>query len=277
MRVLTWTSLLLLIHALPALAQDEDTRAPEWKVGLAVGQGVLENPLAGRSDGETSFLPAFSYYGERFFVSNMAAGFTLKEDRDFYLDLVVRPNEDGLYYHLNDDSVTMGSLTSFLGSFGGFDLEEIDRDISVMGGASGTLLTRFADISLGYFHDISEVHYGNEIQLSFAKRHNLLGGALYWEFGAVKKDADLVNYYYSLTELEAGMFARSFHSQFPADDVTDQYAKLHYAYPLGKGWALQFAARYNKFDLDGRNPLMIDKAETLSWFTGLQYSFGSDQ
>lgn len=277
MRVLTWTSLLLLIHALPTLAQGNVARAPEWKIGLTVGQGVLENPLAGRSDGETSFLPAFSYYGERFFVSNMAAGFTLKEHQDFYLDLVVRPNEDGLYYHLNDDSVTMGNLSSFLGSFGGFGLDDIDRDISVMGGASGTLVTRLADISLGYFHDISEVHYGNEIHLNFGKRHNLFGGALYWELGAIKKDADLVNYYYSLTEAEAGMFARSFQNQFPADDVTDQYTKLHYAYPLGKGWALQFAARYSKLDLDGRNPLMIDKPETLSWLTGLQYSFGSAQ
>lgn len=265
----------LLATTLCAPLSAEEIRAPEWKMSLAFGQGVLENPLADHSDGETNVLPSFSYYGERFFVSNLTAGYSLLEQSNFYLDLVARPNEDGLYYKLDDNGVTTGSLSSYLTHFYAPTVSDIDRNVSVVAGPSATLVTDFVDISFAWFHDISGVHDGSETHLSLDKQYPLLGGAIGVSLGAVNKDADLVNYYYHFTDGEAGIFASRYARQFPAGDVTDQYARLHFSYPLGKRLELRLAARYNRFDLDGRNPRFIDKPETLNWFAGLQYSFGS--
>ena len=237
----------------------------------------MENPLADHDDGETNFLPSFSYYGERFFVSNLTAGVILLEEKNFYLDLVARPNEDGLYYKIADSGVTSGSLTSYLTHISAPEVGDADRDVSVVAGPSATLVTDFVDISFAWFHDISGVHDGSETHLSLDKQYPLWGGAIGVSVGAVNKDADLVNYYYHFTAEEAGVFANRYASLYPTDDVTDQFARLHFSYPLGKRLELRLAARYNRFDIDGRDARFIGKAETLNWFAGLQYSFGSKQ
>jgi len=273
------TLIALLLCAAPTFAMASNTAAPEWELSLAVGQGVLENPLAGRADGKTNFLPSFSYYGDRFFISNLAVGYSLLEERNFYVDLVARPNEDGLYYHLDDSEMTMGSLSFALGSVGGFgqELEPIERDISLMAGPSVTLVGKYADLSLASFHDVTAVHYGSETHLSLDKVYPLFGGQLGLSLGAIKKDADLVGYYYHVTEAEAGMVARSFVRQNPPQDVVDGYARLHFSYPITRNVEFRLGARYQQFDEEGRNPKVLGKTETTSWFAGFQYRFGSDR
>ncbi|MBY6211626.1 MipA/OmpV family protein [Microbulbifer agarilyticus] len=274
--LITLLSLLIVCTQVAA----EESRAPVWKLSLAVGEGVIENPLKGRDNGTTSLLPSFSYYGERFFVSNLTVGYSLLEQKNLYVDLVVRPNEDGIFFQLDRDDYTMASLSNILGSTGGafgWTPENISRDISAVAGPSATFVTAPVDISFAYFQDITKVHYGSETHLSFDKQYPLFGGSFAWSLGAVQKDADLVNYYYHLRPEEAGRFAYSYTRQFPPDDVTDRYARIQFAYPLGKHFELKFAAKFNQFDLDGRNPLMIEKPETLSWFAGVQYSIGGDR
>ena len=252
----------------------DEIPAPEWKLSLAFGQGVLENPLAEHADGESYLLPSFSYYGERFFVSNLTVGYSLLEERNFYLDLVARPNEDGIFYKLDSSSVTNGALSSFLPHFAAVSVGEIDRDVSVVAGPSATLVGDYVDLSFSWFHDVTGVHDGSEAHLSLDKQYPLLGGSLGFSVGAVNKDADLVNYYYHYTAEEGGIFAQRFGNSHPPDDVTDQYARLYFSYPLGKQFDLLLAARYNRFDLDGRNPRFIENKETLNWFAGLQYTIG---
>ena len=264
-------AILAQLTASTALAED----APVWEFSIAMGAGVLENPLTDHADGETFFLPAFSYYGDRFFVSNLTAGYTLFENQDFYVDLVARPNEDGLYYKLDRNPATSGSLNSYLTLFDAPGVGDIDRDVSVVAGPSATWVTDYADMSFAWFHDISGVHDGVETHLSLDKQYPFLGGAIGWSLGAINKDADLVDYYYQFTEAEAGIFAARYARTHPVDDVTDQYARLHFSYPLTKRIELRLAARYNRFDLDGRNPRFIEKPETLSWFAGIQYTIGS--
>ncbi|WP_346838088.1 MipA/OmpV family protein [Microbulbifer sp. SAOS-129_SWC] len=250
--------------------------APTWEFGIALGAGVLENPLADHESGETFFLPSFSYYGDRFFVSNLTVGYALVENENFYVDLVARPNEDGLYYKLDKDAVTTGSLTSYLTHLSAPEVGDIDRDVSVMGGPSFTWVNDYVDVSFAWFHDISNVHQGTETHLSLDKRYPLLDGAIGLSLGATQKDADLVRYYYHFTDSEAGVFAPRYARLFPAGDVTDLYARVHFSYPLSKRFELRLAARYNHLDLSGRNPRFIDKPETLSWFAGIQYTFGGE-
>ncbi|WGL15557.1 MipA/OmpV family protein [Microbulbifer bruguierae] len=267
----------LLLTAGPLSALAGDVQVPEWKLSLASGRGVIENPIKGKDDGETAFLPSFSYYGERFFISNLTVGYTLLEEKNFYVDLVAQPNEDGFYYHLDSSALAMSSLTNFLVNAGSNTLEDIERDISVVAGPSLTLVGKYADLSLASFHDISEVHYGSETHLSLDKQFQFLGGKFGYGIGAIKKDADLVGYYYHVTQAEAGGIARSYALQYPPDDVTDRYARVHFSYPLGNHIDFRMGAKYTDFDMDGRLPLLMKKSETLSWFAGFQYSIGNGQ
>ncbi|WP_323846310.1 MipA/OmpV family protein [Microbulbifer magnicolonia] len=269
------TLLALLAHA---GAMADEISVPAWKLAVASGRGVLENPLAGRGKQETFLLPAFSYYGERFFISNLTAGYNLVEEDSFYIDLVARPNEDGLYYLAGD--VRVVSLTSLLGldPYGG-DNEpiKVERNVSIVAGPNATLVTDPVDISFSYFHDITGVHNGSETHLSFNKRYRLFGGAISWGLGVVNKDADLVDYYYRLRDTEMGFNSSLWFNQPEQDDVTDHYTRLSYAYPLTKNVELRLAAKYNRFDMDGRHAQLMEKSETLSWFVGIQYSIGSEQ
>lgn len=274
------TALLTTLASTVACA--DNTGAPVWNLTFALGRGVLENPLTDHEDGETSFLPSFSYYGDRFFISNLTAGYALLEEKRFYLDLVARPNEDGLYYKVGNSDVPSGAFVSILTHAGAPgltapDVGDIDRDVSIVAGPSATLVTDYVDVSFSWFHDVTHVHDGSETHLSLDKQYPLLGGAVGVSLGAINKDADLVNYYYHFTETEAGAFAGRYKARYPVDDVTDQYARLHFSYPLGKGLEFRLAARYDKFDLEGRNERFIDKPETLNWFVGLQYTIGGGQ
>lgn len=265
----------LLFLLAQSTTQGAEISAPQWKLSLASGRGIIENPLAGRENGETPLLPSFSYYGKRFFFSNLTAGYSLVENERFYIDLIAQPNEDGLYFQLEKPGVGPGSASIFIPLFQAPEVSEIDRRVSLMAGPSGTLVTSLADLSFSWLHDISGVHHGNETHLSLDKQYPLLGGSLGFGIGAIHKDMDLINYYYHFREEEAGVFTNRYALAFPPDDVTDQYARLHFAYPLGNRLELRLAARYNRFDLDGRLPRFIEKPETLSWFAGIQYSIGS--
>ncbi|WOX04162.1 MipA/OmpV family protein [Microbulbifer pacificus] len=249
----------------------------EWEVSIASGYGFLENPIVGKPDGETYFLPSFSYYGERFFVSNLTLGYSLLEEKNFYLDLIARPNEDGLYYNLDNDTAATAAVSNFAVKLEEPGVAETERKNSVLGGPSFTLVTRFVDVSFSWLEDISDVHHGSETHLSFDKQFSLAGGAFGFGIGAIKKDMELVRYYYQFTPAEAGIYHRRYAVLFPADDAIDQYARIHFSYPLSKYLDLRLTARYNQFDLAGRNPLFIENRETLDWFAGLQYRIGSNR
>ena len=267
--------LLLLFHA---GVHSAEIPAHQWKLSLAAGQGLIENPLDGHPDGEIHFLPSFQYYGKRFFISNLTAGYSLIENEHFYLDLVARPNEDGLYFQMDKASALENAAGAALfNRFPAPTADEVERKISLMSGPSATLVTAPVDVSLSWFHDISDVHHGSEVHLSLDKQYPLFGGAIGLSLGAVHKDADLVSYYHHFTEEEAGNFIRLYERRFPPKEVTDHYARLHFSYPLTQRFELRLAARYNFFDIEGRNPRFIADPETLSWFAGIQYTIGSEQ
>lgn len=278
MQRFTLISLLFLFCSLPS--QAAEVQVPEWKFSIGSGYGVLENPITGKPDGETYFLPSFSYYGKRFFVSDLTFGYSLLEQERFYIDVIARPNEDGLYYQLGESAaVTTGSLASYLVHAAPPvpTVNELERKVSVVAGPSVTLVSDLVDVSFSWLHDISQVHYGSEAHISLDKQYPLWGGSVGFGIGAVKKDADLVNYYYHYSEPEAQAFYTRYLRSDPVDDVTDRYARLQFSYPLSKRFELRLAARYNYFDLDGRHSKFIEDPETLSWFAGVQYTIGSGQ
>lgn len=268
-----------LLHAFPATAATpSEVQTPGWELSIASGYGFVENPIEGKRDGKTYVLPSFSYYGKRFFFSNLTAGYSLLENENIYLDLVARPNEDGLYYLLDKTgSAADGLLTNFMTQAKAADPADVERKVSIVAGPSVTLVSDWVDVSFSWFHDISDVHHGSETHLSFDKQYPLFGGAIGFGIGATQKDADLTSYYYQFTEEEADVFYYRYALRYPAEDATDTYARLHFSYPLGKRLELRLAARYNDFDEAGRNARFIDKPHTMSWFAGVQYTIGSGQ
>ena len=277
-RLIPWIFLgaLALGFAQAEAATPSEVSASEWEVSLATGYGFLENPLAGKQDAETYLLPSFSYYGKRFFVSNLTVGYSLLENEHVYLDLVARPNDDGLFFQLDkNNAATNGLVTNWWTHVQATDPADVERKISIVGGPSVTLVSKWVDVSFSWFHDLSNVHHGSETHLSFDKQYPLFGGAVGFGVGAIQKDVDLVGYYYQLTEEEANIFYSRNLLRYPAADATDTYARLQFSYPLGKRFELRVAARYNDYDEAGRNINFLENPHTLSWFAGLQYSFSS--
>ncbi|AOE50428.1 MipA/OmpV family protein [Kangiella sediminilitoris] len=88
------------------------TNSGEWNISLSLGYGQVESIISNVDDFDLYLLPNISYYGESFFLENTTMGYSLYEDEDFYLDIVGKLNEDGIYFNLDDFGVFSALGTS---------------------------------------------------------------------------------------------------------------------------------------------------------------------
>ncbi|MDX1279692.1 MipA/OmpV family protein [Shewanella colwelliana] len=247
----------------------------ELQFTLALGYGGIENPRA-KSDNITTYvLPSWSYYGERFYAENFTLGYSLYESDRFIVDLQTRLNEDGIFFELDGWSNVF--LSDILGykpnkqPLFGPKIPEvpIERHISYLGGVNTSWLTPHLDINLGYYHDISGVHQGNEIHLKLKTIQPLSWGALAFEVGAIRKSSQLIKYYYHFTEAELGRPIRE----------SAQSASINYHasgvinIPLWQDINFVGIVTYTWLGDEISDNLMVEKDDYLSGFVGVSYAF----
>lgn len=247
----------------------------EFHAALALGYGGLENPRAHAKSIETYVLPTWSYYGERFYAENFTLGYSLHESDSLLLDIQTQLNEDGIFFEFD------GLNRLFMNDLLGFNpirnptnakqpkTDEIERNISYLGGLNATWLTPFADISLGYFHDISGVHQGNEIQLRLKRSFEYPWGVLGFQGGTVRKSQNILNYYYQLTPEERGPF----YPRYYPSATFNYYAKAVINVPLGGNVNFVGIFEYTWLGQSITDSIMIDKDGYISGFVGISYGF----
>ncbi|MCF2857647.1 MipA/OmpV family protein [Pseudoalteromonas sp. SMS1] len=70
----------------------------QWELAVAVGAGVITNPVRDGDNVPLVVLPYISYYGDKFFVDNTTVGYTFVEKPQYDLSLITQLNTERAYF-----------------------------------------------------------------------------------------------------------------------------------------------------------------------------------
>ncbi|WP_251357968.1 MipA/OmpV family protein [Kangiella sp. TOML190] len=244
----------------------------EWNFSLSLGYGQVESLITGVDDFDLYLLPNISYYGEKFYLENTTLGYSLFEQENFYIDLVGRLNEDGVYFKLDDFGVfsALGVPPPGRGP-NPPQPEDVDRHLSYLAGLELNYQIAGFDLRTGYYHDISGVHHGYELDLSVARYFTI---SEHWSWylaaSATHKSKKLLNYYYGLDEDES---LTSFFSYSPNSSGTNYYLTLSTEYMINDDWSWHGFVKRNYLADEIQDSLIIERKHIDTYFLGVKYRF----
>ncbi|MCL2917965.1 MipA/OmpV family protein [Shewanella litorisediminis] len=271
--------MLMLSLAFPLKAEELQTVTPgDWQVSLALGYGILENPRKKTEDITTYVLPSWYYYGEDFYVENFTLGYSLYETDWLSVDVQGQLNDDGIYFEYDGfGKLLLSDILGYKPNNGPIvrpgveppKLEPVERKLSYLGGLSATWYTPVFDLTTGVFYDVTGVHNGYEWQLSARKSFAWSWGAAGIEIGGVYKNADLVDYYYNVTQAESG--ARR--PPAPLEAATNWHVKGVLNIPLSDSLNFVLTVNHTRLGKAIRESALIERDDLFSGFAGVSYSF----
>jgi outer membrane protein len=204
----------------------------KWNVGLALGAGVRSNPLVHGQALPLVVVPQISYYGKRFYIDNLDAGFTAVDGETNTLSLIASPGYDRLFFYRSDLQNIFVNVGGAAGTKPPVPFPSRSRPITYLAGPEWTF--NYHDI-IGQFDVLREVtghNHGEEVRAAIKLPVTRSTGALSATIGLTWQSAAIVNYYYGGPGIyESGSALRPF-------------LKLGYTRPLGPGWRLEGIAQY---------------------------------
>lgn len=257
-----------------------------WDFALQIGLGVRTNPLHKGDDIPLILLPQISYYGERFFLENLDAGFTLIETPTSMLNLLVTPSYDGVFFNRWDPGNVFLDSTGTIGVSAsdaqqpGMDTseqaaEEVTSEIEVskikprrfsyMGGFEISHELPLATVQFSYTREFTGRHSGSEARFAV---QSTLSAHLSGTVGFTWKDKILTDYYYGVHQGEA---VEAKHRYKPHDSL-NPFVRL--SATIGKAkqnW--RASLEYQKLDEQIVNSPLVDKNHVLTVFIGKQIRF----
>lgn len=265
--------------------QEKDTEqyAPinQWQFSVALGGGVITNPLHGGKNIPLIVLPYIHYYGENFFIENNVVGYSFYQSNDLVVSAISQLNKENLYFR---DWQPEHLFTPFSSAdhWVGPSIEESKsiskNDISKRKWAvdAGLQINWFVsaqnEIKFKLLHDVNNVYQGLNSSLSFhrnitfhsnPKLHARMGIGIDWQ------SQNLSQYYYGLNEkdiLTQDQLYRA-HSGF------NPFASLSVNYKFVDNWQMQAMLKHQWLGSHiASSPLMQDD-HVSSAFIGVVYAF----
>jgi MipA family protein len=247
-----------------------------WELSVGIGLGVSINPLKGGDDIPLLVRPKFSYYGERFFIDNLEAGFTLWESPVQQFNLLLLPSLEQLYFRrwqystlrLPPKSEATGSdrpsiTEPSLGAFSNMH----HRHTSALGGIEYIYTFEGFDFNLQVLDELSGYHAGRELRLAlsydFSEHWRLSLGADY-------QTQAYLNYFYGVYASEAN---NDFAHYAPDGGGWSELLRLEYTKPINEHFAIKASAAIKEFPTQISSSPLIEEPRVYSVFVGGVYSF----
>lgn len=290
---------MFLSHRVFSTTKKEYVDVGSWDLSIGLGLGTRTNPILDKTDIPLFIIPSFKYYGERFFIDDILAGYTLFDDGSHaMLNIVTTISYDQFYFNSGDaggltvEAISDGNSFTFpdRGGFGvinGFEYESnIDADdVSVESIDSGKLSDRSVSgllgieyeyvndelsLSLQILKDVTNGHGGVEVRSAITRtwtkgRHhfNLSGGSV-WQ------SQDLINYYYGLSENDSVATKVRYQANSGA---LSPFFRVNWRYALTRHWMLVANYQLKQFGSPiTDSPLVIDTLSSTVFF-GSVYHF----
>lgn len=267
---ITCLALWLAVTAAPCFADDEaDDRAESrWRLGAAIGYGERSNPLVQSDDIPILIDLDIAWFGDHWFFDNGDLGVTFADNKAVTASLVLRFNSDRVFFGRTDTRiVTVDAIGNPLES--PVDFKPPKRDFAIEMGAELLTDGNWGVLQLSAYHDVSGTHEGFEVYADYS--YGWRRQRLYIEpsFGASYKSANLNNYYWGITETEAGVAVLP----YEADAGVNWHARLLLSYQLTRQWALSLTGEYERLNTEAAASPIVEDEHVFGFFAGAVYRF----
>lgn len=264
-----------------------------WNVGVAIGAGVITNPLAIEDDIYFPLVPRISYYGDKFFLDNLTLGYTAYQSSSLRLYITGKLNSDFLYFEGATDTVKafayFSQVTGIrrtdgmdpLLNFGDYHLN--DRKASYLLGPE--LVWQFDEtksLKLDVRKDISRIHYGQEASVEFKYANYIEDWYFEQRFGVTWKSAEVNDYYYGIsfeetpTELPTGQTMPDRYREnltYKANETVTPHLALNVSTAVSENWTFLTSIKVEFLDDAVINSPLVDQDYSISAFVGWGYEF----
>ncbi|WP_241651712.1 MipA/OmpV family protein [Pseudoalteromonas sp. PS5] len=273
-------------NTVPCDANDSEcTAIGQWRFGVALGGGVITNPLHGGDNIPLIAVPYISYYGENLFLDNGTLGYTLYYHDQFDISLIGTFNTEQAYFekfHPSNIFVQKSLLDAsaelpggeFLAEQRVISLDDIkSRKWAVDGGVlAHWIINDNVKVTASWLSDITNTYqgYNADIGISYRFRfnntpnaHALIKAGLKW------KSRQLIDYYYGIDKadtLNSALWYEGSSSYQP-------YLSFAYSYPISKSWTFKFNAKYQQLDTVITDSPIVEDSYTATVFVGGKYEF----
>ncbi|KZN34280.1 hypothetical protein N480_22005 [Pseudoalteromonas luteoviolacea S2607] len=278
-----------------------------WDFAVALGAGVITNPVRGGDNVPLVVLPYISYYGDKFFVDNTSLGYTFVEQSKYDLSLVAQLNTERAYFErfhpsnilvsnsFTNESSTPSSPVTNPHPDTGTDSDQPDdatggdndkqspdvitiddiskRDWALDGGIlAHWYFEEYGKLSILWLHDVTGTYKGHNGRIDYSfnvplSMPNL--ARLKFKIGAEYKDQKLVDYYYGISSIDT----ESERHLYNGKAVINPFVSIAFNYRLNDDWQIKFSAKQTWLDSGITDSPLIDKKYTSNIFIGGLYEF----
>lgn len=278
LKYLALTLLLLTSSALANCIKKDDNciSTKEWQFSVAMGAGVLTNPLRGGDNYPLLVIPYVSYYGDHIFLENNVLGYTLEESKALSVSLITQLNREAAFFSQWHPSQFL--LPNYTGGFNDSAQEVEITQVATRRWAidAGLQLNWFPNqnthIEMQLLHDINNVYNGTNAHwafhyslstTTFSKSRFVLTLGINWQSKA------LVNYYYNDEVIQN--LAND--SDFRLKAIINPYLKMNVNIPINENWQAKIGVKREFIGNNlAKSPLVEDKYIDVA-FIGLVYAF----
>ena len=209
-----------------------------------------------------------AWFGNRWFFDNGDLGLTLADNDALTANVVVRYNSDRVFFGNAETRFVSFDMAGMpLAEAVEFDVP--DRDYAIELGVEMLTGGPWGRLQLTAFHDISGTHEGYELYADYS--YGWRKQRLYIEpsFGASYKSANLNNYYWGVTEDEAGVVV----APYAAGAGVNWHTRFKIGYQLSRHWAVSLVAEYERMNDEAAFSPIVEERNVLGYFAGVSFRF----
>lgn len=263
--------------------KDTETYAPikQWQFSVAIGGGVITNPLHGGKNIPLIVLPYVHYYGDNFFIENNVIGYSFYQSDTLVVSAISQLNKENLYFR---DWQPEHLFTPFSSAdhWVGPSMEENKRvsknDIAKRKWAidAGIQINWFisqqSEIKFKLLHDVNNVYQGLNSSISYHRDlsfktapqlHMRLSLGIDWQ------SQNLSQYYYGLNDKDVLLDEQLYR----AHSGVNPFVSLSANYALSKSWKLQTTIKHQWLGSHIADSPLIQDNNVSSAFVGVVYAF----
>jgi len=266
----------------------------EWQFSIALGAGVITNPLNDGDNIPLVIVPNFSYYGEQVFIDNNALGFTFFENSALSFSAISQINrENSFFERWHPNNIFVNTLSNSIVSEAQFDeaIDAIDdtgkTEADIIEVELGQIQERKwaldAGLQVNWFffqhshfqvkllHNVNNVYNGLNAQLALEQPFTFTAipnNLLTLTIGANWQSKAQVDYYYGIDEQDN--VAEELYYQGKAS--LSPYFKFLNQYAINENWSVKLTLQREWLDSSLTNSPLVHDDVIDTFFIGVEYA-----
>ncbi|MCJ8319057.1 MAG: MipA/OmpV family protein [Colwellia sp.] len=272
-------------HAQCDITYEDCAPVGEWEFSIALGAGLLTNPLNGGKDIPLIVIPNFSYYGEKLFIDNNAIGYTLYENYTISFSAVSQLNRENSFFNRwHPSNIFINTLTKTIVLESLIDSESTDitevelddieeRKWAIDAGVQlNWFFNRHNQLKVLFLHNINNVYNGYNGQIEFDHLFivNFIPNNIFALTAGVNwQSKKQVDYYYGI-DAQDNVPAELY---YQGSAAFNPYLKLNSHYVINQDWSFKLILKREWLGSSVKNSPLVKDGVIDTLFIGVEYAF----